>query len=182
MIVKAVLRARSVWRYLALILSMTALVMAARQTASNTFRLPQDQQFTNAGRQLLSISPDGTQFVYVANNRLYVKPTNSPVSRVVPGTESGAGMTSPVFSPDGKSVAYWSTDMTLKRIAVDGGMPQTICRAGNPFGMSWGSDNMIVFGQGTQGIQRVAATGGTPETIVPIQPGEAAHGPQILPG
>ena len=177
----ALLRPRFLLLFLVLALSVTVLVTAAWQTAANTFLLPQDQQFTNAGRQLLSISPDGSQVVYVANNRLNLKALSSPAPRVVSGTDSGAGITNPVFSPDGKSIAYWSADQTLKRVAVDGGTPQTICQAANPYGMSWGSDNMIVFGQGTRGIQRVPAGGGTPETIVTVQQGELAHGPQILP-
>src|SRR5262245_55566955 len=156
MILSARLCIRFLSLCLALILSMTVLATAARQTASTTFLLPQDQQFTNAGRQLLAISPDGSQVVYVANNRLYVKSASSSAPRVVPGTDSGAGITNPVFSPDGKAIAFWSADQTLKRVPVEGGAAQTICQAANPYGMSWGSDNMIVFGQGTRGIQRVA--------------------------
>jgi dipeptidyl aminopeptidase/acylaminoacyl peptidase len=48
--------------------------------------------------------------------------------------------------------------------------------------MSWGTDGAIVFGQGPDGIRRVPATGGNPETIVTVKPGELAHGPTILPG
>lgn len=159
--------------------------LAALQTAATHFSLPEGQQFTNAGRQLLSISPDGKQIVYVANNQLFVKNMADRDARAIDGVNSGGGaVTNPVFSPDGKFVAFWSgADQSLKRIAVTGGTPQTLCSAVNPFGMSWGDDDQIVFGQGPAGIRRVRATGGAPETLITIKTGELAlHGPQLLPG
>ena len=60
-------------------------------------------------------------------------------------------------------MGYWSnTDGQLKKIAVSGGAPVTLCDATNPFGVSWGIDDTIVFGQ-PEGIMRVSANGGTPE-------------------
>ncbi len=44
-----------------------------------------------------------------------------------------------------------------------------------------GGDERIVIGQGVQGIVRVSANGGRPETIVKVEKGEVAHGPQMLP-
>jgi hypothetical protein len=38
-----------------------------------SFVLPQDQRFTNAGRYLIAISPDGANTVYVANQQLYLR-------------------------------------------------------------------------------------------------------------
>src|SRR5262249_18962300 len=37
-----------------------------------SFVLPQDQRFTNAGRHLIAMSPDGASIVYVANQQLYL--------------------------------------------------------------------------------------------------------------
>ena len=101
----------------------------------------------------------------------------------MPKSDVGGGfVTSPVFSPDSRSVAFWSSaDQTLKRVAVSGGAAVTICRADQPFGMSWGTDG-IVFGQANKGIMRVSANGGTPEVLVGVKDGEQAYGPQILPG
>ena len=152
----------------------------AFQSASR-YSLAQGQQFTNAGRQLLSISPDGSQFVYVANNILFVKGIADRDARMLDGAQGN--ITNPVFSPDGKFIAFWSgQDSTLKRIAVSGGSPQLICQASNPYGMSWATDGSIVFGQGAAGIRRVPSTGGAAETIVTVKNGELAHGPQLLPG
>src|SRR5205823_6897938 len=100
----------------------------------------------------------------------------------IQGTESGNAAVNPVFSPDGQSIAFASADGSLKRIAVSGGAAVTICQSQLPYGISWGADDKIVFGQATKGILRVSAAGGQPETIVAVKDDELAHGPQILPG
>jgi serine/threonine-protein kinase len=51
-----------------------------------------------------------------------------------------------------------------------------------PFGMSWGTDDRILLGQGPKGIMRVSAKGGKPEIVVAAMSGEILHGPQMLPG
>jgi serine/threonine-protein kinase len=146
-----------------------------------TLALAADQQFTNPGRQVLAISPDGTRVVYVANRRLYLRPMSETEARPIVGTENETGVAHPVFSPDGQSVAFYSgADRTLKRIAVSGGAAVTICQADTPFGMSWGPDG-IVFGQGAKGIMRVSPSGGQPDLLVSVNAGEFAHGPQTLP-
>jgi len=87
----------------------------------------------------------------------------------------------PVFSPDSRSVAFWSgVDQTVKRIAVTGGTAVTVCPADRPYGMSWGPSGIVV-GQGTKGILRASPDGGPPEVLVSLKPGEAAHGPEVLP-
>ena len=145
------------------------------------FVLPGDQGFSNVGRQLLTISPDGARMVYVANQRLYLRSMAEQEARPIAGTETPMpGITNPVFSPDGQSVAFWSgTDQTLKRIAISGGAAVTICEAANPYGMSWGTDG-IVFGQGARGIMRVSPNGGKPDLLVGVKTNELAHGPQML--
>jgi len=127
----------------------------------------------------VAISPDGALMVYSANTRLYIRSMSELEARPIAG-DTGRFVTSPVFSPDNRSLAFWSsTDQTLKRVAVGGGAAVTICRADQPFGMSWGTDG-IVFGQDNKGIMRVSANGGTPEVLVSVKDGEHAYGPQML--
>src|SRR5262249_14923206 len=84
--------------------------------------LPQDQTFTNTGRVVVAISPDGSQMVYVANTRLYHRAMSELEARPIPGTESTQGVLNPVFSPDGRSIVFVvASDRTLKKIAVNGG-------------------------------------------------------------
>lgn len=89
-------------------------------------------------------------------------------------------MSGPFFSPDGQWVAYFSGGH-LKKVATSGGSPLTLCAAENPFGATWLSDGMIVYGQ-PGGVRRVSSNGGTPEWIMKTGEGEVAFGPQVLPG
>ena len=133
-------------------------------------------------RPAIALSRDGSQIVYAANERLYVRSMSESAARVIPGSESYLSAIAPVFSPDGRFVAFWAlSDRTLKRIAVTGGAAETICAAENPFGLEWTSDHLL-FAQAGKGIMRVAPDGGAPTVIAPIRDGEQADGPQLLPG
>jgi Tol biopolymer transport system component len=161
-------------------------VAHALQQKESTITLPADQQFTNTGRQVLASSPDGKYFVYVANTRLYLKSATGAQPTPIAGTDVPEGLTNPVFSPDSKSIVFWSgADQTFKRISIEGGTPVTLAKGGNPIGMSWGPGDQILFGQRAQnasGVIRISANGGMPETIVSVRDNEIAHGPQMLPG
>jgi serine/threonine-protein kinase len=145
--------------------------------------LPEGQNYTNNGRSLVAISPDGTQMVYVANQRLYHRNLSELDARPIPGTETWGSVLNPVFSPDGRSIVFAAQDRTLKKIAVTGGATVTLgSEPNNIFGMSWGEGG-IVFGAGIEGILKVSENGGKkPELLVKVETGELAHGPQILPG
>ena len=152
------------------------------------FTLGEGQTITGATtRQAVAISPDGAQMAYTANPRIYLRSMSELEARPIagpagPALGSGSFVTSPVFSPDSQSVAFWSSaDQTPQKVVVGGGAAVTICRADQPFGVSWGTDG-IVFGQPNKGIMRVSANGGTPEMLVSVKDGEEAYGPQILPG
>ena len=131
-------------------------------------------------RNAIAVSPDGTQIVYVANSRLYKRSLADFEAREIPGTETRGIISSPVFSLNGRSIAFWA-DGAIKRIAVSGGSAVTICQAGNPWGMSWDEPG-IVFGRGPQGILQVAASGGKPDVVAAPKAGEIASQPQLLPG
>ena len=51
-----------------------------------SYVLPEDQQFTNIGRPVVALSPDGSKMVYVANQQLYLKPMDTLESSPIPGT------------------------------------------------------------------------------------------------
>jgi serine/threonine protein kinase len=147
--------------------------------------LGEQDRLTGSARQQVAISPDGTQIVYVANNRLYRRPVADLVSHVIPGTD-GDDLTvvSPVFSPDGQWIAYHGTSASqsaIRRIPIDGGSPITIVQAVSPYGMSW-DDSGIVYSDGRSGILRVSPNGGTPEVLVRGDENHALWGPQLLPG
>ena len=140
--------------------------------------LADDEAFSNLTGRVLAVSPDGTQVVYSANGALSVRTLDRLQAIPIPGTE---GATSSFFSPDGQWIGFWA-DGQLKRVSASGGTPLTIGDVNNLIGVSWGFDDMILYGQGVQGIWRVPGTGGTPEQVIPVEDGEGAHGPQLLPG
>ena len=83
-----------------------------------------------AGRPLVAIAPDGASFTYAASGRLYLKRMEEFKAKAIQGSEvAGGGPISPVFSPDGRSIAFFSeTDKTIKRIGIDGGCPSRSAR------------------------------------------------------
>ena len=144
--------------------------------------LPEGQSFSGAGRHLLAVSPDGTQVVYVAQQRLFRRALSELETKAIPGLDGQQNVTSPVFSPDGQSVVFYSSgDNTLKKMPVTGGAATTLCAADNPYGISWDGDT-VVYGQGPKGIVRVSANGGPPEVLVSAKDGEVLQSPQLLPG
>ena len=62
-----------------------------------------------------------------------------------------------------------------------GGALVSLTEMEKPWGVTWGIDDTIVYGQ-INGIFRVSANGGIPELIVESEAGERVYGPQILPG
>ena len=146
-----------------------------------SFALPEGLVLSAVGRHSVAISQDGQRMAFVGNSRIYLRPLSELDAKPIPGTEGFQSVTSPAFSPDGLSLAFFAvSDQTLKRIVVTGGAAVTICSASNPYGLIWTPDG-IVFGQGRGGIMRVSANGGKPEQLVAVKESELAHGPQILP-
>ena len=144
---------------------------------------PDGQPFTGLARRVIDISPDSAQIVYAASGRLYLRLLSQLDAKSIPGSEIYQAVTNPVFSPDGRSVAFYATsDQTIKRIAVTGGTAVTLCTAAMPLGMSWGPDG-VVFSQGSQGISLVAANDSTPPRVLGSpRTGEVPASPQMLPG
>ena len=89
--------------------------------------------------------------------------------------------TTPFFSPDGQSLGYWdSSDNQIRRIRITGGTPVGGAEAGNLWGASWEADNTILFASDT-GIWSVSDSGGSPEQLIQLEPGEYLQSPQLLP-
>jgi serine/threonine-protein kinase len=152
------------------------------------FILGEGQAFTSNPGLDLAISPDGTQMVYVANNRLYLRSMAELEARPISGTNLGGIVGNPVFSPDGRSLAFWASsdvtfrDLTLKRVALSGGAAVTICPASaGVAGIAW-SEEGIVFAQIGKGILRVSPNGGQPEALVIAEKNEYLIEPQMLSG
>jgi serine/threonine-protein kinase len=149
-------------------------------------------QFSLAPVPVIAISRDGSRLVYrmtdgvstLTSGILYQRRLGQVEATRMPGTEGANGF---FFSPDGTWVGFSTgLDNTLKRVAVAGGSPQTICALDGPLrGASWGLDDTIVFATAaSKGLRRVSAAGGQPQVLTKVDPtkGETDHWwPEVLP-
>ena len=137
----------------------------------------------------LAVSPDGQHVVFVARAQstfqLWLRPIATLAARAIPGSEGGAF---PFWSPDSRFIGFFA-DGKLKKVAIAGGPPVTLCDAASGRGGSWSRDNIIVFspsgiGTGHSGLLRVSSGGGAPTAASTIDQstGETHHRwPHFLP-
>ena len=137
-----------------------------------------EEAFAGGGRHMVAVSPDGRYIVYSTSSGLSLR----SLSQLTPLLLVGNGdAREPFFSPDGQWIGFQANGQ-LQKVSITGGAPVTLCAAGRPLGASWGTDDMILVGQGPQGILQVPGNGGTPNVLIAVEDGEQAHGPQMLPG
>jgi serine/threonine-protein kinase len=145
----------------------------------SVFSFPEGQSLTILGRVSFAISPDGTTLVYSARGRLHLRRLSDFESHPIEGVLEPAG-SNPVFSPDGRSIAYWSSDLSLKMVSVEGGAATVVAPVSeNPFGMSWGADGLVFAQSGA--IWRIRPSDGKAEKLVTLGDQEFVYGPQMLP-
>ena len=143
--------------------------------------IPVAGAFTTPGRQMVTVSPAGDLVAYVANNNLYVRHVSENDARPLLDAVSTHIAVGPAFSPDGQSIAFFTTgDQVIRTVTISGAAPLVVGRVELPSGMSW-SDRGILVGQGGSGIVRLPPAGGAAETIVRVGPLEWAYGPELLP-
>jgi serine/threonine-protein kinase len=143
------------------------------------FKLPLgDDHITN----LLEISPDGSRIAYGFNpggylaQTLYVRDLNALSARRVKGT---AQISSLVFSPDGKWLAYGGT--AIYKVPVNGGDPIQIGSDGTPTG--WAADGRLIVTavRAGVGVMAIPAAGGRPEELVKAASAEVIRTATMLP-
>ncbi len=123
----------------------------------------------------LSVSPDGRHVVFGALNEdgdqlLWLRPLDSMAAHPLAGTENAF---SPFWAPDGLQIGFFAQGK-MKRIALSGGLPETICDAPDGRGGTWNRDGVIVFARNLRDtLYRVAAVGGTPSAVGALD--QSAH-------
>jgi hypothetical protein len=165
--------------------------------------LPAGQRLGHAFQPGVAISDDGAMIVFpvnpepaidadsgvdragwAASTGLMLRRLDSPALTPVVGTEPESFQ--PVFSPDGRWIAYVSGRADLMKIPASGGRPVRLATAPAPIvGLDWHTDGFVYFGLRTDGgIHRVAENGGQPEAVTTPDraAGERAHAmPAVLP-
>ena len=104
--------------------------------------------------------------------------------QITDGQATETGYWGPVWSPDGKSIAFWASNR-LKRVNVETGSVQNIALGHYGVGGSWSQNGTIVFARRfNEGLFRVNAAGGeaVPVTKIDASRRESGHlWPHFLP-
>ncbi len=133
-----------------------------------------------------TLSPDGTMVTFTARDKdgvtlLYLRHLDQADAVSLSGTESA---NYPFWSPDSRSIGFFDeTGGKMKKVAVGGGPPVTICPSENGKGGSWNTDGMIIFAPSYDtGIFVVPAIGGAPQQVTRIAEGyDSNRHPRFLP-
>jgi serine/threonine-protein kinase len=119
-----------------------------------------------------AVSPDGRTIVFTGSDslgeRLWIRTIDNPRARPIPGTETGANA---AFSPNGEWIAFVAELRELKKVRVTGGDIVSVTSFdARTAALAWGANDEIFFEQigPPAGIQRVPASGGRPELVIPF--------------
>ena len=140
--------------------------------------LPEGERFEGV-RRLIAISPDGQHVAYTSDGGVALRSLEALQPTFIPDTSGAQG---PFFSPDGQWIGF-SIGNQLMKASVTGGASVTLGQVRTILiGADWGADDMILYGQNLEGIWQAPGAGGAPEQVIAVEDGEAASGPQLLPG
>jgi Tol biopolymer transport system component len=136
----------------------------------------------------IKVSPDGRYLAFTATdsggvNMLYVRALDDPKPQLLAGT---AGAAYHFWSPDSRSLAFFTDSGNLDRVDIAGGPVVTICKADNGKGGSWGENGTILFAPNhVASIHQVSADGGVPEPVTDLKNDTEVRShrfPEWLPG
>ncbi|HEX4008143.1 MAG TPA: protein kinase [Acidobacteriaceae bacterium] len=171
--------------------SLAQLSIAQGDTAPLPIALPPGSR-----NQIDDVSPDGSELLLFADDRLWTAPVLGGPSKPV-----GPGLVG-TFSPDGASILCWSPDGKISLVPGDGGAPRTLASPGygltglgeinfspdgkvirfSKDGLLWqmnadGSDlHTLLPGWGVKGVQRSGRWTADGSFYFFLVAGEASHG------
>ena len=137
-------------------------------------------------RTPMVFTPDGRaliiQAAHAGRPQLFLRALDRAEPKPIAGTDDARV---PFVSPDGHWLGFWAGG-TLQKVPIEGGTPTAICPLKailGPFGASWGSGDVIVYGDEASGrIMRVSAAGGTPAPVTALpQLGRRHVAPLLFP-
>lgn len=145
---------------------------------------PPDKNLFNDG---FALSPDGKSMAFIARGSLgettlWVRSLNSVPPRQLSGTD---GAVFPFWSPDGKTIGFFSQGK-LRKIEAAGGPPQSLAdTTADPRGGTWAPDGTIVFSPTTLSpLMRVSSSGGSVSEVTKLNESMAQSShrwPMMLP-
>lgn len=136
--------------------------------------------------QLHAISPNGSTVVYVATlsgktQQLWRREMSALDATAITGT---TGASDPVFSPDGRWIAF-VVGADIMKVPIDGGTPTRIANIerGTSRGLTWTTSGEIVFAtNGASTLFAVSAEGGTPRAVFAASGDHGFRWPIAIPG
>jgi eukaryotic-like serine/threonine-protein kinase len=122
-----------------------------------------------------ALSPDGQKILMFATDEsgkdhLWIRSLNENAAIRLAIPENPGY---PFWSPDSRSIGYFAQGK-LKRINLPNGSSEIVCDAPQSEGASWSKNNVILFSH-QNSLFRVSASGGTPQRVTQVQPGQEAH-------
>ena len=131
--------------------------------------LPERRLLGTSGRTM-ALSPNGAELAYLTDNQLLIRRLSDFEMVTVATADMGGNLQSPVFSPDGKWIAYFTaSEREVKRVSVQGGSALPVC-GGQVAAVSldWDASGILVAQvAGDRGVVRCNPAGGTPEQLAP---------------
>ncbi|MFY9551435.1 MAG: protein kinase [Thermoanaerobaculia bacterium] len=161
--------------------------------------LPPGTRLSGWASPVLALSRDGRTLAFVAEKegepqKLWVHRLDRDETRVVSDSDAAEG---PFFSPDGQWIGF-ATDVSmstaqrqgeLRKYSLSTGLTQSVAPIPDYYGGSWSEDgSILVAASTTEGLWRIPADGGKPDTSaerVFVDGKEALRAlawPQLLPG
>jgi len=120
-----------------------------------------------------ALSPDGRRVVFTTltkdGNRNWLRSMEITDAVPLPGADGGS---MPFWSPNGRSIAFFSADGKLKRIDLEDPSgqtgPRTLCDAPTYAGGAWNRNGVILFANRAGDLFQVADTGGSPVRVTEL--------------
>ncbi len=185
------------WRWIAGTLSLAVVALAAlsawalirgqsspadRQRIEFAFR----SNSAATDRGYVEISPDGRRIIQAARDtlgvrRIVMRELGSTALTSIPGTE---GAEDPVFSPDGRWIAYLA-GTTIRKVPAAGGLAITVADSALTGGPGWAADGSLLYAKSGEGLWRTSASGGPDVQLTRLDTVRAEFNhwyPQELPG
>jgi len=132
----------------------------------------------------LAVSPDGLHIASLVKTPtgaygLYLYSLEESAGKLTPAPSMD---TASFFSPDGQWLAFVAAKK-VQKMALSGDQLLDVCSLPDiGRGGTWAGDGNLYFGIIGRGISRVPASGGVPEQVTKLEPGEQEHDwPQLLP-
>ena len=124
------------------------------------------------------ISPDGRTLAYIATDsigvpQVWIRPLDSLVARKLTGANQAL---IPFWSPDSRTLGYFTSDQAIMKISLSGGEPERIVAAKGFRGASWSRDGVILYAPLSDGpLYRVSANGGDGVQVTELDSLNTAH-------